>query len=262
MLAAVRHEQIKNMILNEKTVSVVKLSKLFSVSEETIRRDLNVLEEEGVLIRKHGGAIVANRVMSEVNNQALERVFVENKHKIALQSKSFIKNGDCLYIDASTTMYHVCKELDDSLRLTVLTNALNIMNLLGAKENINLIGVGGSLSKTRGCFIGRIAVNTLRSYHVDKAFISCRSISMEEGITDSNDDIAETKQAVIRRANQVILVADHSKFNKVSFTKVCDFDDIDDIITDEPLPPQWQQFARDRSIRLWDPSKMQEESPE
>ena len=79
MLAAVRQEQIKDIILNEKTVSVVRLSELFSVSEETIRRDLNVLEEEGVLIRKHGGAIVANRVLSEVNNNVLERVFVENK---------------------------------------------------------------------------------------------------------------------------------------------------------------------------------------
>ena len=95
MLAAVRQEQIKDIILNEKTVSVVRLSELFSVSEETIRRDLNVLEEEGVLIRKHGGAIVANRVLSEVNNNVLERVFVENKQKIALQSRRFIKSGDC-----------------------------------------------------------------------------------------------------------------------------------------------------------------------
>ena len=259
MLAAVRQEQIKDIILNEKTVSVVRLSELFSVSEETIRRDLNVLEEEGVLIRKHGGAIVANRVLSEVNNNVLERVFVENKQKIALQSRRFIKSGDCLYFDASTTAYHICKEIDD-MKLTVLTNALNVMTLFSARENVNLIGVGGTLSKTRGCFIGRIAVNTLRSYHVDKAFISCRSISMEEGVTDSNDDIAETKQAVIRRANQVFLVADHSKFNKVSFTQVCTFDDIDDIITDEPLSPQWQQFARDHKIRLWDPSRLPEES--
>lgn len=259
MLAAVRQEQIKNMVLNDKVVSVVKLSELFSVTEETIRRDLNVLEEEGILIRKHGGAIIANKVLSGVNNNTLEKVFVENKHKIAVQCKRFIKNGDCLFFDSSTTAYHVCKEIAD-MKLTVLTNSLSVMNLFSDKEHITLIGAGGTLSKSRNCFIGRNAVNFLRSYHVDKAFFSCRSISMEEGITESNDDVAETKQVVIKRANQVFLIADHSKFNKVSFTQICDFDDIDDIITDRPLPGEWQQFARDRRIRLWDPSTVVEES--
>lgn len=253
MLAAIRKEKIKNLVLNDKMVSVATLSELFSVSEETIRRDLNVLEEEGVLVRKHGGAIIANRVLSEVNNNVLEKVFVENKHKIALQCKNFIKNGDCLFFDSSTTSYHVCKEIAD-MKVTVLTNSLSVMNLFSSKDNVNLIGSGGTLSKTKNCFVGRNTIHLLKSYHVDKAFISCRSISMEEGITESNDDIAETKQVVVQRANQVFLIADHSKFNKVSFTQICNFDEIDDIITDEPLSEEWHRFSEEHNIRLWDPS--------
>lgn len=252
MLGVLRKEKIKSILFNDKVVSVSALAERFQVSEETIRRDLTALEEEGVLVRKHGGAILANKVLGDPATHVLQNVFVENKEKIAAVCKPFIQPRDCLFFDSSTTAYYVCKEMPD-VELTVLTNSLSILNLLAPREKINLIAVGGSLLKGRDCFTGRSAISFLSLFHVDKAFLSCRSLSMADGITEARESIAEVKQAVVQRANRVFVIADHSKFGKTSFTQICGFDHIHDIVTDRPLSAQWQSFARERGIRLWNP---------
>ena len=142
MLGALRKEKIKSILFNDKVVSVSALAERFQVSEETIRRDLTALEEEGVLVRKHGGAILANKVLGDPATHVLQNVFVENKEKIAAVCKPFIQPRDCLFFDSSTTAYYVCKEMPD-VELTVLTNSLSILNLLAPREKINLIAVGG-----------------------------------------------------------------------------------------------------------------------
>lgn len=251
MIPAVRREKIKNMILTKKNVSVVDLSQAFSVSEETIRRDLKHLEEEGILTRTHGGAIIENRVASTVDNHILENIFIENKKQIALQAKQFIKSNDCIYLDSSTTSFHICKEILD-LKLTVVTNSLSIINLLSDYENINLISIGGSLNSSRKCFGGRSAIQFLNKYYVDKAFISCRSLSLTEGITDSNDDDAAIKETIVSRSNHTFVVADHSKFDRVSFSYICNFDAISHVITDKPVSEDWIQLALDHQITIWD----------
>ena len=95
----------------------------------------------------------------------------------------------------------------------------------------------------------------LGNHHVDTAFISCRSLSIESGITDSNDEEAEVKQIISRHSNRVFLIADYSKFGKTSFTKVCDFADIDDIVTDRPLTDEWRSFLEEKGVNVWDNSK-------
>lgn len=253
MLAALRKEKIKSILFNQKEVSVSALAAHFEVSEETIRRDLTSMESEGILVRKHGGAILADKVLGDMaTNHLLQNVFVENKEKIAAVCRPFIQAKDCLFFDSSTTAYHVCKEMPD-VELTVLTNSLSIINLLAQREKINLIAVGGTMLKNKDCFIGRSAINFLSLFHVDKAFLSCRSLSMTDGITEANESIAEIKQTVVERANRVFLIADYSKFGKASFTRICGFDRIHDIVTDKPLSPQWQTFAQEHGIHLWNP---------
>lgn len=251
MIPAVRREQIKKMILTKKNVSVIDLSQSFSVSEETIRRDLKILEEEGILTRTHGGAIIENRVASTVSNTVLENIFVENKQQIAIQSKHFIKNNDVIYLDSSTTSFHICKEIL-ALNLTIVTNSLSIINLLSEHSNIQVISVGGSLSTSRKCFIGRNAIQSLSKYYFDKAFISCRSLSIEEGITDSNDNDAVIKEIVLSRSKNTFLVADHSKFNRVSFSYIASLKDINHIITDSPVDNDWIEYAKVNNITIWD----------
>jgi DeoR/GlpR family transcriptional regulator of sugar metabolism len=251
MIAAVRKEKIKEIILEQKNVAVVELSELFSVTEETIRRDLTSLENEGILKRTHGGAILINRVLSNVNNKTLKKIFVESKKKIAEQVKSIVKNGDCLFFDSSTTSYQSCEEIQN-MKITVVTNSLDILNKLSSHENINLICIGGNLSKTRKCFVGRNSNNILKNYYFDISFFSCRSLNIENGVTDSNDDEAEIKSIVCGRSNRTVLMVDHSKFNKVSFAKICSLNDINDIITDEPVSKEWKDFALQNNISIMD----------
>ncbi len=253
MLASERKERIKEYLLEYKSASVLDLSTYFGVSEETIRRDLVVLDREGYVIRTHGGAVLAKRVSKTVDNDTLGKVFLESKQIIAEQCLLFIHEGDCIFLDASTTAATLCSLIYD-MHMTVLTNSLRVIRNLSKAENINLICVGGNYSKDRESFIGRTTNMVLSNHYVDMAFISCRSLSIESGITDSNDEEAEVKQIISRHSNRVFLIADYSKFGKTSFTKVCDFSDIDDIVTDRPLTDEWRGFLEEKGINVWDNS--------
>lgn len=253
MLASERKERIKEYLLEYKSASVLDLSTYFGVSEETIRRDLVVLDREGYVIRTHGGAVLAKRVSKTVDNDTLGKVFLESKQIIAEQCLQFIHEGDCIFLDASTTAATLCSMIYD-MHMTVLTNSLRVIRNLSKAENINLICVGGNYSKDRESFIGRTTNMVLSNHYVDMAFISCRSLSIESGITDSNDEEAEVKQIISGHSNRVFLIADYSKFGKTSFTKVCDFSDIDDIVTDRPLTDEWRGFLEEKGINVWDNS--------
>lgn len=259
MLSSVRKEKIKKTLLEKKEVSVSELAETFSVSDETIRRDLRVLEEEGFARRSHGGATLSNRVKSTVDNSALAGLFVESKRIIAAQCERFIRDGDCIFLDGSTTASAICERIQQK-EITVLTNSLRAINMLNKSKTIKLICVGGNFLSSRQSFVGPCANDTLSRYYVDTAFISCRSLSMENGITDSDDDSARLKQLITRHANRVVLIADHTKFGKTSFTRACDFCDIHDIVTDRPLTEDWLSFALSRGLAVWDTRSGEDES--
>lgn len=251
MLALTRKNQIRKLVLEKKSVTVSDLSKRFSVTEETIRRDLKSLEEAGVLIRTYGGAFIQEGVMNDVQMTIREGAYVPNKQKIARKCAEFIQNGDTISLDASTTAFHICNEIKNT-RLTILTDSLKSINYLSEFENINLISTGGTLERNYFSFIGRAASQTIREYYVDKVFVSCRSLDMEHGITEANEHIAAVRRLLIERANEVFLIADHSKFDKVSFVNICDFDKIDSIIVDQPLSSEWHEFLEARHINLYE----------
>lgn len=251
MLAIMRKEQIKNLILEKKSISVIELAQYFSVSEETVRRDLKALEKEGFLERTHGGAFLKKRVQSNIEVNVLEKLLVENKQLIAKKCKELILNGDSIFLDASTTTHHICNEIMD-MNLTVLTNSLKVVNSLAEAENIKVILIGGGLDRSSMSFIGRTATQCLKGYYVDKAFISCRSISIENGVTDSNEKQAEIRQLIIERSSKTYLVADATKFGKISFIKISDFSNINGVIVDKQLPAEWYTYFKQRKIALYE----------
>lgn len=252
MLAVLRKEKIKSILYNEKIVSVSTLATQLHVTDETIRRDLSELEDEGFLIRKHGGAILSHKVQTPSNNYDLKNVFVKNKQIIAEISKTLIQPGDCIFLDSSTTAYYIAKEISE-MKLTVVTNSLSIINLLVPHKQITLIVIGGTIQTNRSSFNGHCAVNFLKNFYVDKAIISCRSLDMNTGITEATEEFSELKKTAIKQANQTILAVDYSKFDKTSFIKTCDFSSINDIITDKPLSSQWAEFLKSQNVKLWIP---------
>jgi DeoR/GlpR family transcriptional regulator of sugar metabolism len=258
LLPAVRKNKIKQLVLEKKDVTVAELANAFSVSEETIRRDLKLLEDSGFIERTHGGAVLAERVLSSVSSKDLKNVFVESKRVISSLVRPLIKKGDCIFLDSSTTSYYVSDELKD-LQLTIATNSLDILSNMSNRSNINLIAIGGTFLQKRRCFVGRNTLKILQDTYFDIVLFSCRTLSLDYGITDSNDDEAEIKRVAGERTKRLILMADHSKFNKASFTKICDLSKISDLITDRPLEREWLEYLSAHNIGYFDTTQQQED---
>lgn len=251
MLAAERKQQIKEIVIAKKSASVTALAKQFGVTGETIRRDLKALEKEGVLMRTHGGAFIQSGVENLIDIDLRKTVYIDEKELIAKRCYGLVNNGDAIFLDNSTTCYHVAKALSD-LNITVVTNNLMIMNLFAQSENIRLVSVGGEFSIKEQAFSGTIAQRALAEYYVDKAFISCRTVSINNGITESTDQWASIRHLMIERSDKQYLVVDHTKFGQTSFVRICDFDEITAVITDHALDAKWHEALRSKGCNLID----------
>lgn len=251
MLATTRQDKIKRIIFDEKRVSVTALAQLLEVSEETIRRDLRVLEEEGILVRKYGGAVLADRVTRQMSNRELRDVFAESKELIARTALPLVKNGDCLFIDSSTTNIYLCRKLiEANLSLTVITNAVAIMGLAAEAASMRLIGIGGNFDPISQSFCGPDADAALKGYYADKAFLSCRSLSLNEGASDSDLSVAHLKALAISRSSAAYLAVDHSKFDSISLAHVCDLTDVSAVISDRMPAHEWLGWCRDHGVQF------------
>lgn len=254
MLSVTRKSKIKEQILEKKSVVVSELSQKFSVTEETIRRDLKVLEDEGFLTRTYGGAFIQEGVQNEVDLTLRESFATDSKKLIAENCAKIIHNGDSIFLDASTTALFIAKAISN-MRLTVLTNSLKIVNFLADYSNINLISIGGSFVTNNMSFVGRGALLSLDNYYLDKTFMSCRSLSISQGITDSNESMSVIRQKLITRSNKVFIVADHSKFDKTSFLHICDFSSVYGLIADKHLDQKWSDFLIKNNVTYYDCAK-------
>ncbi len=241
MLAVTRKNKIKDILIERKSITVTELSKTFDVTEETIRRDLKYLEDEGFLTRTYGGAFIQTGVENNVTVELREVAYTKSKEAIAKECRKLIHNGDSIFLDASTTALFVAKAISN-MRLTVVTNSLLIVNQLTDFENIRVVCIGGTYSKDHKAFQGNVTIQSLDNLFLDKTFMSCRSLSMEHGITDSSEGQAMIHKKLLQRSNEVYLIADYSKFDKTSFIHICDFDSLTGVVTDKVLSQEWKDF--------------------
>ena len=250
MLAVTRKGKIKEIILEKKSITVLELSKFFSVTEETIRRDLKQLEDEGFLTRTYGGAFIQDGVGNNVDLTIRETAYIENKQNIAEKCREIIKNGDSIFLDSSTTAYQIAKAVKN-MRLTVASNSLLIINEPCERENIHLVTLGGAYLPDDKAFCGNVTLKNLEQYYFDKVFMSCRSLSMEHGITDSHEPTASIRQSLIKRSQKVYIVADFSKFDKTSFLTISDFAPVTGLVTDKPLNQKWLDFLSEQNVEIF-----------
>lgn len=251
MLAIERQNIIRNILLEKKSVSVSDLAARFDVSLETVRRDLRALELAGVAEKSYGGAVLKEKVSHKENFETLSRIMVDAKRKMAAKALQFIVPGDSIYIDFSTT----CGAMVDLLGeapINVLTNSLEVIERLTGKANISLLSTGGSWDPDNRAFMGRTAVQNLSQFHLDKAFISCRALSMDQGISDRTETESELRKKIIESSNEVYLLADYSKFDKIAFVRTCDFKHITAVITDMILKDEWKTFFDNSGVHYYD----------
>ncbi len=231
MIAQERRQHIFEDIETSGIASVRDLAQRFEVSTITIMRDLQELEQEGLIRRVHGGAISVRGASYEPPFIARESQFSSEKQRIALKAVEMINEGDSIILDVGTTTLEIARALKGKRNLTVLVTNLRAALELASQTAIQVIVIGGKLRSSELSLVGHLAEQTLRSFQVDKAFIGVGGITIEHGLTEFNFDEAGTKRTMLERARQSIVVADHTKFGKVMLTTVASLAVVDTIIT-------------------------------
>lgn len=250
MLAIERRNKILELLQKESRVVVSDLSKTFQVTEETIRRDLEKLETDGFAKKAYGGAIINESLNVDLPFTVRKTANVMSKQKIADICASLIKDGESIMLDASSTAVYIAKRLKNKKNLTIITNSIEILFELSDIAGWKVLSTGGMMKEGALSLVGPQAEKMIMYYHVDKAILSCKGLDIEHGITDSNDMEAQIKRLMIAAANMKILAADSTKFDRISFTTICDLSEIDMIVTDTEPEAKWISALGSMDIRL------------
>lgn len=234
-LAAQRREKILEMIREDGHVKVNELSKVFTVTEVTIRQDLEKMEEEKLLRRVHGGAILNDAGSNVESFTVLNHDNLAAKQAIACEAAKRIKDGETIIIDSGSTTTEIAKLLTGYTNLTVITNALNIALTIGKDPGINLNVTGGEFKSPTLSLTGPKAAEYFKGLHVDKVFLATAGINIDTGLTYPSMSDLVVKKAMIEAADKVYLVADSTKIGKSSFATLGSLAMLDYIITDSNI---------------------------
>ncbi|WP_130859366.1 DeoR/GlpR family DNA-binding transcription regulator [Gracilibacillus phocaeensis] len=251
MLVAERQQRLLEMVNQRKSVRVTELAKHFSVTDETIRRDLEKLEKEKKLARSHGGAVSITPAHQEPEPPVQERevMYVEEKKEIAQEAVKHIVVADKILLDASTTAWYVAKNLPNH-SITVLTNSLNVELELSRKDKVTVISTGGTLLGRSLSYVGPLTERALDLFHVNKAFLSCKGLHMERGISESNEQQARVKQKMMEIADMTYLLTDHHKFHQQAFAYVAPLENIDRVITDRQAAAIDMEHLQEKGVEV------------
>ncbi len=250
MLAQERREQIAKKVNNEKSVLVKDLCETYDVTSETIRKDLLQLEKEGRLTKTHGGAYKKDGVKSQVHLDIRESIIIKEKEAIGLACVNLINDGDKIFLDASTTALKIANHLDDKKNLSVITNSLKVADYLSNHTHIKLILAGGVFEPKSKSFLGRDSEKIISKYYVDKCFVSCRGLSIENGITDSNEEQGILRLLMINHSKTKYLIIDKTKCDVTSFVKIGEINIINQLIIDEMPSEDWKNYLHSQKINF------------
>ncbi|MDR0483753.1 MAG: DeoR/GlpR family DNA-binding transcription regulator [Alphaproteobacteria bacterium] len=256
MLPIERQKYILSLLRTQGIVRVPELSNILKVTEETIRRDMKVLVKKGDIKKTHGGAMLSKPAVAEAPHFLNEDIpfktrVLQNqdlKHKIASLGTNLVSEDDTLMLDASSTTLILVEYLVQKKNLTFVTNSIEIVYRYA--NNMNIISTGGSPKKNGLSLIGKVAMETISQYNVDILFMSCKGIDINNGITDSNEADATLKRCMMKQAKKIYLLADSTKFDKTSFTKISDNNQITGIITDKKPTEEWLKYANANNIEI------------
>jgi len=245
-----RQNQILQLLALSARITLSDVCQTFSISQATARRDLEALSIQGKVQRVHGGAIsirTANPeppILMRTNEQETE------KQRIGLLAASLIQDGEAVFLGSSTTVMEVAKNLRERRNLTVLTNSLPVMNTFAGNPEITLVCLGGVLRSSELSFIGHLTEKSLTEVRADKVVFGIRSLSLEHGLT--NDYLPETltDRAILGMGGQVIIVADYSKFGRVSTAFLAPLSAIDTLVTDSKAPPDYLSALEELGIQV------------
>ena len=245
-----RMEFIKKILSENNSVKVGSLSSLCGVSENTIRRDLIELENEGFCIRSKGGATLAENPTSGIPFSSRTDKNHELKKEIAYKAASLIVPGITIIIDSGTTLLEFAKIVKTKKHLTVITPSLDAAALLADIKGITLIMPGGVLYGPSRSLTGQPAEDFFSSIHADILFLAAKAVNIENGLSDHTIPEASVKRNMIKCADKLCVLADHSKLNRTALSRICPLEDVDYLVTDHEADKDFLEKLKEKKIIL------------
>jgi len=246
MLKAERQQVIVNEVRIHNKVLFTDIAELLNVSVDTIRRDIKELSVTKKLKKVHGGAISLGFNNYQVENQEIYKL--ENKSRIARKAITLLRSGQVILISGGTTNMEIARMIPPNLKITCFTPSLPVAVQLMAKSDVDVILIGGKLSKDSQIAIGGCAINMLNDIKVDICFLGINSIDVNNGVTDFDWDIVQIKKAMIRASKKIVAPLISEKLNSTQRFKICDLDKIDFLITE--LEPEDDKLMAFREIKI------------
>lgn len=237
MFVQQRHQLIIQKLNTDKSIRASELMETFGVSFETIRRDLEHLENAGYLQRVHGGAILKQPDYStEIPLPIRESIYLTEKTELSQLAVRYVTEGMSIALDVSTTNTQIAKALKTKFdKLTIITNSLPIINELMDMPGYTLVMIGGVIRQEEQSIIGDLAEEFASRFHADLFFMSMSGVTLEEGITDNAIGEVQVKKIMQAKAKRTIALADSSKFDQVSLLKVCSCGEVERFVTDSKI---------------------------
>lgn len=243
-----RRARLLELIRSQGFASIPDLRSALDVSESTIRRDLDHLEETGAAQRTHGGVFFTGPTASLKLFEDRRAGQWEKKREIAIAASRLIENHETVLLDGGSTTYELARQLVGR-PLQVVTNSLPLANLFASSEQADLILLGGYVHSRTGVSLGPYANQMLASLNVQKAFLSTAGVDAR-GYYNSNLLLVETERAMMNAADQTIIVADSSKFGRSSLARLCDLSDVRTVVSDSGLAPEWRERLTAAGVNL------------
>ncbi len=250
MFVTERRNRILELLYKDKKISIRKLQTNLDVSACTIRNDLRKLEENGLIQRTHGGAVMPNFIQQDLSISFRKNKNAEEKSAICKEAAALVREGHCIFLDGSSTAFILAKHLKNKERITVITNGLYTALELKENPNINVILTGGVMCPKSASMEGLLGKDLITQINADIAFVSAKGFSLKEGLTDFNVYESELKKLMLSRVKKIVALVDYSKLDNISTASFVKPEQIDILITDANIPPQLLQEYKNAGLNM------------
>jgi DeoR/GlpR family transcriptional regulator of sugar metabolism len=249
MLVEERRQRVLDLVSERGFVALTDLAQTIDVSESTLRRDLDFWHRQGVLRRTHGGAIFVGDAATLPALEERSASQLDEKRAVARTAAARIQDGDTILLDGGTTTLEVARLLVGR-SLQIVTNSLPIASLFAASRETDLVILGGYVYPKTGVALGPLTVRMMEDIHVHQLIMSCGGIT-SKGLFNSNLLLVETERQMMRCADEVVVVADHTKIGRQALAFLCNLADIDTLIVDNQLNAAQRELLRQNEVRLF-----------
>jgi len=247
-----RIDLIEKYILEQKNVTIDTLCDVFQVSKNTIRRDINQLVKRGAIQKVYGGVTIVentSRLETITPFSLRNSVLADEKDAICRHAASFVEDKDIIYIDTGTSAQNLIDYIADK-HCIIITNSLQISLKAVAYPNLTVISLAGTLKRDTLSFVGSEIEYYLKTYNINKAFMCCTGITVENGLTNATAEEYLIKKTVIENSKQHFLLADHTKFGKFTLMTFCSVSDIQHIITDKMPKSEFIEYCKSQNVLI------------